>query len=641
MTPSVPSVPSGSSSGPAASARPEGSSVDPSVDTTAQKAYQFKAGLSDEKESFRFNSDELSISAEKDPNTKKKERKIGGQKIKEITAKKPGEKKPVDVSPTDWKTLTKVTDKAKERFWPEKHWKKALYSPVSIFAGAGLALAHGARTITHGVKHLKANISKDSKLPPLLHNLNPFRAQDFVELTEDEKDKFCEKMDEAWKSHQKTYNEGKEENKKILSEDVVRWGFEIPKKKDGRFGFRIVYRIPDKNGRYVKGQNKDRKYKVDKAGIFEYKMKYLFWGKLDLDDLDNFFVESTSIVEDWENITENDTKRVRVTAKTLGNLKKAVKEHNIKSEETKAKETAKQNCWLHTTVQRILHNKEITAALSDLTTLEATYNFKLSTYTSSSPSSEKDKTALKKLKDRTKKIIECIKDCIGQTAADQHSTIEEKYAGEIRRELGFEAHSQEDSDDAYKVLESYLQEIDAIEVAQITETIKDSTSEQEIPYYSSILIPAEKDQSLDLTESINKYFSDKESTPKDDDAIDIKGSRHLKIPKKPPAITIEINNKATLNTIPLNLKYEDEKFVADEKGEFEFNYASIHEGDRGGGHYFSIYKKDDEYFIYDNTKVPDPEKSIDIEDVKKYLEHAKTIVYEQTTVDSHGAKSPS
>ncbi|NGX48653.1 MAG: hypothetical protein K940chlam5_00242 [Candidatus Anoxychlamydiales bacterium] len=621
------------------SEKPEGSSVDPSLDTTAEKTtkVQSEVKLTNEALSATLNPNETEISLKEVVN-KRKKRKIGGQKIKEITAKKPGEKKPVDVSPTEWETLTKVTDTAKKIFWPEKTWKKALWSPVSIFAGAGLALAHGAKTITHGVKHLKANTSKKSILPPFLHNINPFRAQHFVELTEDEKDKFCEKMDKAWKSHQEKYNKGKEDDKKILSEDVVKWGFEIPQKKGGRFGFRIVYRIPDKNGKYVKGQDKNRKYKVDKDGIFEYKMKYLFWGKLDLDDLDDIFVESTSIVEDWDNLKENDTERVRLTAPTLAELKKTVKDlPNADSiKETKAKDTAKQNCWLHTTVQRALHNKKFIAALEDEKRLNKQHVAKISAATI------KARTELRNLKAKTKNLIECIKKCIGKPSDEQYSIIEEKYddtksyAEKIRKDLGFKETSQEDSDDAYKVLEDYLIEIGAIDIAKIKVERKYSTSDEtQDETLTFITIPVlKKGQNLDLTKSIENYFIDKKESPVDDGST---STETIKIPKKPPAITVKISDKAILDNIPLNLKYEDDKFVADDKGEFEFNYADIHEGDRGGGHYFSIYKEKGVYYIYDNTKDLSDTEALKIDEValRRHLKNAKTIVYEQNPAASH------
>nr|NGX51978.1 hypothetical protein [Candidatus Anoxychlamydiales bacterium] len=131
MTSSVTPDSSRPSSDPAASARPEDVSADSSVEKANKVQSKIILTSSDLSATLNPNDTEITLKEVKD---KRKKRKIGGQKIKEITARKPGEKKPVDVSPTEWKTLTKVTDKAKERFWPEKHWKKALYSPVSIFA---------------------------------------------------------------------------------------------------------------------------------------------------------------------------------------------------------------------------------------------------------------------------------------------------------------------------------------------------------------------------------------------------------------------------------------------------------------------------------------------------------------------------
>ncbi|NGX41034.1 MAG: hypothetical protein KR126chlam4_00868 [Candidatus Anoxychlamydiales bacterium] len=616
-----------------ASGKPDGSSDNPSVDTTAKRTKEAASQTKLGKYAFsaKHKSNQVSIALEKVKDTHKK-RKIGGQKIKEITAKKPSTKEPANLSPTEWKTLTKVTEKAKEIFWPEKHWKKALLSPVGIFAGAGLALAHGAKTITHGAKYLKKNISKDSKLPPFLHNINPFRSQDFVELTEDEQDKFCKKMDKAWEKHQKAYNKGKEDDEKILSEDVVKWGFEIPKKKGGRFGFRIIYRIPDKNGKYVKdSKDKTRKYKVDKNGYFEYKMKYLFWGKLDLDDLDDVFVESTSIVDNWDEIDD----RLRCTAPTLAQLKEKIKNLSNSTEKVKAEKTAKQNCWLHTTVQRVLNNKKIIAALKD----EKKFN---KNHTNKTKDEQSD---LLKLKEKTKNLIECIKKCAGKTPSEQYSIIEEKYddqesyAEKIRKDLRLKGNTQEDSDMAYKDLENYLLKIGAIDVAQIIEEreyspLADSEDQKkESINSSSINIPVlKKGETINLTNSINEYFcvDRKGSTTKDAPGAERTFKDTITIPKKPSSITIEISDKATLENVPFNLKYENERFVADDKGDFEFNYASIHEGDRGGGHYFSIYRENGEYYIYDNTQdLSDKEAlKIDLDTVKKHLKNAKTIVYE-------------
>ena len=222
------------------------------------------------------------------------------------------------------------------------------------------------------------------------------------------------------------------------------------------------------------------------------------------------------------------------------------------------------------------------------------------------------------LKAKTENLIGCIRKCIGKSPDEQYSIIEEKYADtksyaeKIRKDLGYEENTQADSDEAYKVLEDYLIEIGAIDVAKIIEKkelspLEGSAPKEGISNQSSIIIPAEKGETLDLTNSINNYFCvDREGST--DEGRKFKES--VTIPEKPPAITIEINNKAILDNIPLNLKYEDDKFAVDDRGEFEFNYASIHEGSRDGGHYFSIYKENGAYYIYDNTKIPSDRKSV-------------------------------
>nr|NGX51944.1 hypothetical protein [Candidatus Anoxychlamydiales bacterium] len=488
-----------------------------------------------------------------------------------------------------------------------------------------------------------------SKLPPLLHNLNPFRAQDFVELTEDEKDKFCEKMDEAWKSHQKTYNEGKEENKKILSEDVVRWGFEIPKKKDGRFGFRIVYRIPDKNGRYVKGQNKDRKYKVDTARNFEYKMKYLFWGKLDLDDLDNFFVESTSIVEDWENITENDTKRVRVTAKTLVNLKEKIKSSSITPIETdEDKNKTSNNCWLHTGIQSVMLDKKMMGAFKK--------------FTAKTPKEQNElieKESSRGNKD-CKLIIECLSDCKDKSIEEQEKIIQ-KHSAKIREALGYSKDSQEDPLTLHRNLTSFFENSKLLPSIQATITRKlhllDPLSNSRIKDFKPLTksskenngiieldLPNTSDTSteIDVTELIQS------NKPKGDTTLghySIKDDKKYKnyeiieeettFDSKPDAVTYHIKHTKsedgtkvahTLKTIPLELEYKDKKLIPQGGGTYKLKYAIIHEGaTTDSGHYYVIYQDSDGKWYKNNNS---SKELITEKAGTEYLKHAVYLHYE-------------
>ncbi len=620
------------------------------VESTAKKVDQ-SFSFENTSSEFTFEPNEVSVSLKKVQDSK---RTIDGRKV-EVYAKKPREKKTkANLSPTEWESLDKATQKAKEIFWPEKTSKKVLRytlllpisAPLAIATGATLATAHGAKTLVQGYKYLKANTCKSSILPPPIYNLNPFRKKDFVQLTEQEKDEFCEKMDKAWKKFQKKYNKDKNEDEKILTEDVYEWGFDIPKSPNGRFGFKITYRIPDKNGKYVKGQNKDRRYKVDKNNVFVYKTIYLFWGKLDLNTTEDPFVESLSIVKDWDVI--DGTKRI--TAPTLAKLKEKI-ENKTHITNEKSNETGKQNCWLHTAIQRALHDQKIMEILKD----EKKLNEKFLIYIRRSNKSDKQKIWQKKSK--LKNLIECIQKCADAEKAlkdkeiledkdkmserqksiieEQKSIIEEKYddtqsfAEKIRKDFGFKEKTQQDPNDVFAVLQNYLIEIGAIDtIEQTRKNITDNSSKKE--EISSIIIPVtnecikdSKPKDLDLRAAIDYYFREKTEN----------GTKiQLKIDKKPSSITIEISDKANLKNVPLSLTYEDLKFQADNNGQFKFNYATIHEGSKEGGHYFSIYKENDSWYLYDNTKNSVDQNAIDDETVLNYLKNARTLTYVDTAI---------
>lgn len=81
-----------------------------------------------------------------------------------------------------------------------------------------------------------------------------------------------------------------------------------------------------------------------------------------------------------------------------------------------------------------------------------------------------------------------------------------------------------------------------------------------------------------------------------------------------------------LKNIPLFLKYEDAKFIADKTGEYQLNSAIIHKGTLDNGHYYLVYKDKDQWYLKDNTKDLSDKAKLKL-DTEKLNEHLKNSVY--------------
>ena len=85
---------------------------------------------------------------------------------------------------------------------------------------------------------------------------------------------------------------------------------------------------------------------------------------------------------------------------------------------------------------------------------------------------------------------------------------------------------------------------------------------------------------------------------------------------------------APLTNIPLNLEYKDKKFAPNDNGAYQLKSAIIHAGELSGGHYYTLYKRDDNWFMFDNQK-NNPEQKLSIKEVYEHLEDAVYLYYEK------------
>ncbi|NGX33912.1 MAG: hypothetical protein K1060chlam1_00254 [Candidatus Anoxychlamydiales bacterium] len=458
-------------------------------------------------------------------------------------------------------------------------------------------------------------------------------------LDEKEKKVLIEKFNKAWEEYK--------EEKGLDIKDIISLKMKIPLKKDGKpdfekqisFQVTIVKRGEDgkpiltekKTGEEIGKYKKFSKYKGQ--GFFETETITLFDGQ-NYEWVDCLKFAATA-VESWTMVGLEKRK----TYKTFEELRNLEKEHVEKTQKTeKPPETptsGKNNCWLHEMTQRALRNKAIKTAIGKIKVDDSkiTHNGK-----------------------SFQNLIKCLKECIDKSPQKQKEVIE-KYALQIRKDLNLSEKGYESSEGTYNFLEDFLEIQGLIEPFEIKhiqtlhtkedddekleETLESETHSIQIGYSSK------KEEAVNVLQEITSFLQGstggiikkrKKGAP--ETAADkewVVTKSEVTLPdKKPSSITIEIADKRTLDatSIPLGLTFDSsestKKLVISEDNNFEFNYATIYEGDGNGGHYYSIYKENGIWYIYDNLKEQTEEaRVIDLKEVKKHLRHASVLVYEE------------
>lgn len=471
-------------------------------------------------------------------------------------------------------------------------------------------------------------------------------------LDEKEKKVLMEKFNKAWDEYSK--------EKGLDIKDVISLKMKIPLKKDGKpdfekqisFQVTIVKRGEDGEPILIDPKCKKRSNGGENEEIGKYKkfIKYKGKGRFQTETITLFEGKNyecndclkfvATAVENWTCVGLEKRK----TYKTFEELQKLVEEKGSVKKTQNTEETSEtpltiNNCWLHEMVQRSLRNKAMKAAIEQINVADSAIIY--------------DRKNLQNL-------IKCLRDCIGQSPETQKQIIE-KSAFQIRKDFNLSEKGYEFSEVVYHFLEDFLESRKLIEPFVIKqkriankldgENVTDEEFEDTLTHQSIQISASSTEGEIDVSAGITRFLDGetgeiiKKRVNPDDESEPDKDWKVTKVEttlpaNKPSSITVEIDAKRTLKagTIPFGLIFDPsvsrEIKISDEKtGNFEFNYATIHSGSREGGHYFSVYKEGDSWFIYDNLQ-EQPVHEIPVKQLVEHLKHATVLVYEEKSKSS-------
>ena len=87
-----------------------------------------------------------------------------------------------------------------------------------------------------------------------------------------------------------------------------------------------------------------------------------------------------------------------------------------------------------------------------------------------------------------------------------------------------------------------------------------------------------------------------------------------------------------LINVPLFLKFEDNKFIPSDLGEYQLNSAIIHKGTLNSGHYYIVFRERDQWFIKNDRQDLSDKAALKLspEQLNEHLQNAVYLHYENS-----------
>ncbi len=478
---------------------------------------------------------------------------------------------------------------------------------------------------------------------------------EYVGLTEEEAPKVHKVLQELWEEYKKSdklkYKDNKGELKNYTIKDVVSMYIKVPLGDDGkpslkgRFTYVVVVKEKDKDGNYIKdaiGKIKTKKIDVVVGSFSDNdpndEDKDLLVYLAESVDFPSFPKRQAYSRKDFEKLIRNGgisfdpdpDKKVESTTST-----------------PPTKQKTANDCWLHAGIAGLMHDQRIMDALTkyqasgfdENNPLTAKIEADKKTFNpEDSTSFETSKRkAFDDHKAKTKALIECLLICLSPTSTDEKvaETIN-GHSADIRTQLFGKGHlkTQEDALIIHEAMIAFLDDLGLLSSVNIKK--KQTLQERSIfniirswlpgaqkpferpmdaPDKSIELdLPSQKDgvQAPELIESFfyticneNQTFR---NTPEESDKTWNVSAVKREFAREPEGgVSFHIKrfnadrtkNDSPLNAVPLELAYQDKKFIPQIGGAYKLKYAIIHKGGTESGHYYTLYKDGNDWFIYD------------------------------------------